>query len=271
LKGDLPPPHPLPAFGVRAGQVRDCLYLFDHGFIFTSAWVFTGETSRFPGVLLLTVDHQPFVLGAGDERLETRSAAVGPQVPRSLDARDRSLVSVHVEPAHPAYAAFRAIGQGGVQPFAREVYAPLDDRLRACHRGHLSLAEAQHLFDALMAVTTPALPAAGPVADPRIVAALASLRQRPEQSLSELAEELKLSYDRFSHLFSEQVGLPLKSYQLWRKVKRATLLFDSGRSLTDIAHEVGFSDSAHLTRTYAHFFGIKPSYLTNSDCVQVVH
>lgn len=261
----------LPAFGVMASQVRDCVYLFDRGFIFTSAWVFTGETSRIPGVLLLTVDDAPFLLAAGDERVEACSAAIAPQVSRSLDARDRRLVSVHVEPAHPAYACFRAIGHSGVQTLARARYSAFDDALRACHHGLLNMGLAERLFDDLVACTIPALPPSRPMSDSRIVATIESLRARPEQSLSELAETLGLSYDRLSHLFSQQVGLPLKSYQLWRKVKRATLLLNSELSLTQIAHEAGFSDSAHLTRTYSHFFGIKPSYLTNSDCVQVMH
>jgi hypothetical protein len=40
-----------PAFGAMAAVQRDRLYLFRHGFIFTSAWVQTTSTVRYPGVL----------------------------------------------------------------------------------------------------------------------------------------------------------------------------------------------------------------------------
>jgi len=260
----------LPPFGVMANQLRDHVYLLEEGFIFTSAWVWTGETSRFPAVLLLTIDNRPFVLGAGGEQTESCCAAIAPQVLRSLDARKCLLVSVHVEPGHSAYAAFRAIGGSGVQRLCRERFASLDESLRDCHRGALGIDAARRLFEDLLACTMPELPSKHAISDTRLQEAMMSLRSHPDQSLADLAVMLKLSYDHMSHLFSKEVGLPLKSYQLWRKVKRATMLFNSGLSLTQIAHEVGFTDSAHLTRTFSHFFGIKPSYLTNSDCVQVV-
>jgi AraC-like DNA-binding protein len=86
--------------------------------------------------------------------------------------------------------------------------------------------------------------------------------------LKELAALLGLSYDRMSHLFSDAVGLPLRSYQLWQKAYNAAFLFESGRPLAEIAHATGFVDSAHLTRTWQNSYGINPSYTLDPNCVR---
>ena len=41
------------------------------------------------------------------------------------------------------------------------------------------------------------------------------------------------------------------------------------RSLTGIAHDCGFADSSHLTRTFRAFYAVKPSVLLDSSYVQV--
>jgi AraC-like DNA-binding protein len=38
-------------------------------------------------------------------------------------------------------------------------------------------------------------------------------------------------------------------------------VFAAGGSLTDAAHEAGFADSAHLSRTFRRMFGVAPSSL----------
>lgn len=53
-------------------------------------------------------------------------------------------------------------------------------------------------------------------------------------------------------------------------MRRAAALLSSGQPLTEIAHAVGFADSAHLTRTFKGFFGLTPSFLADSRCVQVL-
>jgi AraC family transcriptional regulator len=37
---------------------------------------------------------------------------------------------------------------------------------------------------------------------------------------------------------------------------RAAEIFSTGSSLTDAAHDPGFSDSSHLSRTFRRMFGI---------------
>lgn len=70
-----------------------------------------------------------------------------------------------------------------------------------------------------------------------------------------------LSESRFSHLFVEQVGLQFRTYVLWRRLSIAVDRMAAGASLTSAAHEAGFADSAHFSRTFLRMFGIPASVL----------
>lgn len=99
--------------------------------------------------------------------------------------------------------------------------------------------------------------------DERIGRVLAWIRARDVRSvaLEEAAREVFLSPSRFAHLFTAEVGLPFRRYLLWRKLTRAMRAFGRGGTLTDAAYEAGFSDSAHLTRTFYQMFGIPPTVM----------
>lgn len=70
-----------------------------------------------------------------------------------------------------------------------------------------------------------------------------------------------LSASRLRHLFVEQTGLPFKTYLLWLRLTRAVEVVAAGASITQAAHDSGFADSAHLSRTFRRMFGIAPAAL----------
>jgi AraC-like DNA-binding protein len=74
-------------------------------------------------------------------------------------------------------------------------------------------------------------------------------------SLADIAEQVHLSEGRLVHLFKEQVGIPLRRYQLWLRLIDSITYILQGYSLTASAHQAGFSDYAHLSRTFAQMFG----------------
>ena len=88
-------------------------------------------------------------------------------------------------------------------------------------------------------------------------------------SLEEMADYCALSPSRFLHLFKQQTGVTFRRAQLWFKVRHAVSLFDK-KSITEIAHEVGFSDSGHLSRTFKENFGFSPrEFIKFSQFIQV--
>lgn len=70
-----------------------------------------------------------------------------------------------------------------------------------------------------------------------------------------------LSESRFSHLFVEEVGLPFRTYLLWRRLMVAVNGIAAGSTLTQAAHDAGFADSAHFSRTFLRMFGVPASLL----------
>jgi AraC-like DNA-binding protein len=80
-------------------------------------------------------------------------------------------------------------------------------------------------------------------------------------SLKALAGIANLSPSRFMHVFTESVGVPVRPYILWLRLQRAACDLMDGATVTNAAHRAGFSDGAHLTRTFRRMLGTSPSDL----------
>ena len=80
-------------------------------------------------------------------------------------------------------------------------------------------------------------------------------------SLKTLADVAGLSPSRFMHAFTESVGVPVRPYILWLRLQRAACDLKDGASITSAAHRAGFSDAAHMTRTFRRMLGATPSDL----------
>ncbi len=108
--------------------------------------------------------------------------------------------------------------------------------------------------------------------DPRVERALAFMKVLRESKapLSDVADAVGLSESRLAHLFTEQIGIPVRRYLLWLRLIQAIEQILDNVSFTTAAHSAGFSDSAHLSRTFRRMFGITLSALfKNSRFVQV--
>lgn len=108
---------------------------------------------------------------------------------------------------------------------------------------------------------------AGPVSQrhPAVLAALDLLANPSGPGAvrgTDVAAQVGISASRLTHLFTEQVGIPLRRYVLWRRLHIAITRVQAGDDLTDAAHAAGFADSAHLSRTCHYTFGLPPSLLS---------
>lgn len=97
--------------------------------------------------------------------------------------------------------------------------------------------------------------------DPRIARALDVIDADPLKTLNyaDLAVLVHLSASRFASLFREQTGLPVRNYVLWRRLVYVLERLERGDSITTAAHNAGFSDCAHLSRSFHQICGSKPS------------
>ncbi|WP_394828119.1 helix-turn-helix domain-containing protein [Pendulispora albinea] len=77
--------------------------------------------------------------------------------------------------------------------------------------------------------------------------------------LASLSREAGLSPRQMRHAFTRDVGLPMRAYLRWKRLRRAVAAVEAGASLSAAAASAGFADSAHLSRVFREQFGITPT------------
>ena len=106
-------------------------------------------------------------------------------------------------------------------------------------------------------LTTPATR----VGEARIARSLDYIRSRIRAplTLADAASAASLSPSHFRHRFVAETGTSFRAYVLWLRINVAIEAAMAGASWTEAAHEAGFADSAHLSRTHKRMFGIEPT------------
>lgn len=201
-------------------------------------------------------------LGADGPWTRDGGIVVAPDVPHQLDTMGAELAVMLIDPESREGRWLRrtypepitAVPPGRLEPFRHALRAIRDSTGDTVETARLIHAAVRELC------VGPAPPHA---LDPRIVRALEVIRRMDTARISQeaVAKAVYLSSSRFAHLFSEQVGLPFRRYVLWRRLTRAMLAVGRGGTLTAAAHNAGFADSAHLTRTCYQMLGQPPSVL----------
>ena len=95
--------------------------------------------------------------------------------------------------------------------------------------------------------------------DSRVEATLDTLANDPDVGAAQLAGELGVSVDRLSRLVVHGTGMGLRRHALWRRLLGALSDTTRHETLAAVAYAHGFSDHAHMTRTYRSFLGRVPS------------
>ncbi|HEY1179311.1 MAG TPA: AraC family transcriptional regulator [Phytomonospora sp.] len=199
-------------------------------------------------VVLVFGAADPFVLSGHDGVARSCRAAVVPSGARHAIGGPvtRGFLAL-VEPSSALGRSLVATGIGAVDP--PEI--PGDD-------GPL-VATVDEILRGLAGAAVP-----GPVeAHPALVEAMdviaAALPARLR--IAEVARRVHLSESRLAHLFAERLGLTFRAHVRWERVRLALGMLSRGDSLSRVAHAAGFSDAAHLSRTFRAMFGSAPSEL----------
>lgn len=213
-----------------------------------------------------------FELRADGERLTGPAVAVAVAADASHIFKATGLAAfLFVEPESSAGQALAASFLGGeaLSALSGDALRPLLDRLAAAFRVNADDAALIGLGREILAALAGSDEAAA--TDPRVRAMMAHAGDNLEQpiSLASAAKAACLSPSRARHLFVAQTGLPFRTFVLWLRIKRAVEIFAAGASLTEAAHEAGFADSAHFSRTFRRNFGLPAAALrVNSRFVQ---
>lgn len=111
----------------------------------------------------------------------------------------------------------------------------------------------------------PATPAARPELWRALVVIEHRLPQGARLDVGEWARLSGMSEDRFRRAFGETFGIsPLEYLNRRRADYAARLLLQPGATATAVAHELGFTDSAHFTRSFFRAKGLAPKAFQNS-------
>ena len=200
---------------------------------------------------------------AWPEARETRGMVVMPDRRHRFDGCGASVATLFVEPNSARGAALRKRFAGFDIALLPEAEA--HEAVRYLHARYTAAAP-----DGLMAQFAQGAvcriagnPAMAPSEDRRITAALAWMHARLAMPirLEEVAAMVHLSPGRFRHLFVAQTGTSLRAWLLWARMAYAVEYAFQGYSWTEAAHEAGFADAAHLTRTCRRMFGVAPTML----------
>jgi len=252
------------------GRPIDNVYIVGcSGFIYTAPSIVSEETRPPSAALIVSAGATPFRISVKGETLSTRAAVIPPFLARGLCARDTPLVCFHITPSSPRYAGIRALAQGRVALLDRAFFKPLDAQLAALYHGRLAPDQAPAIYEEALAVPFRHLtPRSQPDAREPLIREL--LESGRDLTLTDLAKELGTSYFWASRLMSEVFGMSFRDYKSWQKLQRVFHLLHSNLSITEVAHAAGFTDSAHLSRTYQRWFGQPPSYSRNRNNVRVM-
>jgi AraC-like DNA-binding protein len=95
--------------------------------------------------------------------------------------------------------------------------------------------------------------------DGRLLRALDAL-ESSSLEVVEAARIAKLSESRLTHLMTDSLGAPPRTWRTWLMLRRAiSHAVLHGCTLTEAAHRAGFADSSHLTRTCKRLMGVAPA------------
>ncbi|CAN5451577.1 helix-turn-helix domain-containing protein [soil metagenome] len=204
---------------------------------------------------------------AEDTFTNYESAIIAPGQSHAIDGRHNRMVMLLLAPETKLAQRFASIiSKGGITKLPpesvekiRRIFANFEERFAA---GEPIEDVCEKMVEAISGGEN------API-ESRIAQSIEWIRARRDEGVSvqEIAAGVELSESRFSHLFTENVRIPVRRYLLWLRLRDAMHLLAQGKSLTETAHEAGFSDSAHLARTFRALLGIAPSALTKVSSI----
>lgn len=108
--------------------------------------------------------------------------------------------------------------------------------------------------------------------DNRVESCLQHFNDTPieyKEMMETLKSKTNLSESRLSHLFKEEIGISLKKFLVWNRLKKAFALVLSQRlNLYEASLQSGFYDQAHLSKAFKQMLGLNPSEMYNSRTLQ---
>lgn len=248
------------ALASDVGSHAEKLCLWDGRALFIGALPDLATHQQAAALVCVGLTRNFFLSRSGEQPKSCRSALIGPQIPHELNPAGGVCAFLFFDPDSPDFEHLLVSNhhhEGGfATPLAEE--SLLVDALSRVH----AAADDAELSLALAAVDIGSKhERRPPVDDERILHVMRLLLDDPGDNIpiERLAGEVGISASRLAHLFKEQIGVPIRMFRTWYRLKSAVVNLRAGCSLTDAALRAGFYDSAHFTNTFRETFGLPPS------------
>ena len=100
--------------------------------------------------------------------------------------------------------------------------------------------------------------------DKRMAIAAGRVRTAPDgrdSTTFALAKDAALSPSRFRHMFSDQIGVPIRSFRAWKRLRNAIQISHQNSNILQLAMAAGYADATHLCHAVRLYFGEQPSFV----------
>lgn len=188
-----------------------------------------------------------------------RSALIGPQTLHALKPGGSLCAFLFIDPDNADYDLLLKSNR----PDMRGITTALEQeqQLLSALQRIVAAADTAALCNLLPQLELSPAPAKPALSDERIQRIVQRLISEPGETIpiESLAASVDISPSRLAHLFKEQVGVPIRMFRTWFRLKTAVIFLKEGMSLTDAALRAGFYDSAHFANTFRETFGLPPS------------
>jgi AraC-like DNA-binding protein len=198
---------------------------------------------RNPVTCLLFGLDRPLVVSADGNRLEADMVLIRPDVEHSVEIHGRARVLYFDGLAFPFDTAVAAQIPRHLASLATDA---LDGSLQATWELRHHLADHEE------------------ICPPEIAKIVEDIVRDPMDRMSqlELANRTGLERTRALRSFKQATGMTFRSFKNWAGVQAAARQIAQGELVRTAAMDSGFSDSAHLTRSFRLAFGTTPSAAT---------
>jgi AraC-like DNA-binding protein len=215
-----------------------------------------------------------FRIYSGKDCLDCQFAIIPPNVPHRIDDCKNLQAIIYLEPDHVVSNILKKkyFPNGSLKKLNFEIIKPFINMLQKLAKEIYPCNEVKDLLDNILNLLAEDY-SPTEFLDRRIKTVIDVCKQASEKiiTVSVLAKKVNLSENRLTHLFKEQVGIPIRRYLLWLRLSDALMELSRGGSFTHAAHYAGFSDAAHLSRTYRKMYGNSLYDLArNSQFIQAI-
>lgn len=245
--------------------MQPLIYFWDHRTVYFGSLPST-EPHRLAAAALVVGLQGKFRVRNEENGLdvECRSTLIPPGYDHETLYEGQVVSVISLEPESNDYAIARQLmlrEENGCY-FDLKNEAQAIEEFNAIYREQPSGSDSSHRINSLLYVDVPELLEPKPI-DKRIRKVMEIMREDPAQShsLESLAEKVFLSATRFTHLFKDETGVPIRRYRQWLRFRQAIQRITEGETMTVAAIQTGFTDSAHFSRAFRSMFGMKPSVI----------